>query len=481
MRITKRASRPCSLFRSWPLTPAKRRPRGRRGNDEPERRSRLGTGIVLLLAVLGPGAAFARQEESSPAAEPLRLAELERRTLEHNPEVAQAQAAIRAAEGLRRQVGLYPNPGIGFAAEEIALESGRDIGKVGGFIAQPIVTGGKLRLNREIFAQEVERAEAVAELARLRELNRVRTLYHRTVAAQRMVEVRERLAGLAREAVEVTGQLFNTGAADLPDRLAIQIEAEVAGLMLSESRRDLEQLWRQLRAAVGDPALEPRRLEDTLEAEMAVLDREEVLREILEGSPEIRFARAGVARAELALRREKAQPIPNVEFTAGILDDREPIFPRGPAIGSELFGDVGIRIPLFDRNQGNIAAAAAEVDRAHEELRKSQLKLEARFAPVFAGYTQQSETVARYRDRILRQAEEAYRLHLQRYGQMAAAYPQVLISQRTLFQAQAAYIEAAARAWEALVLLRGMLLIDEATPQILEDSVLRRTPLEIAE
>ena len=121
--------------------------------------------------------------------EPLALAELERRTLEHNPEILQAQAAIRAAEGLRRQVGLYPNPTLGVAAEEIPLESGRDGGKVGGFLAQPIVTGGKLRLNRRIFEQEVERAEAVAELARLREVNRVRMLHAETVAAQRMVEL----------------------------------------------------------------------------------------------------------------------------------------------------------------------------------------------------------------------------------------------------------------------------------------------------
>ncbi len=424
------------------------------------------------------------QAETEPMAEladePVTLAELEHRTVEHNPEIRQALAAIRAAEGLRRQVGLYPNPVIGVTAEEIPLESGRDTGKVGGFLAQPIVTGGKLRLNRQIFEQEVERAQAVAELARQRELNRVRMLYSEAVAAQRMVELRGQLARLASEAVEITDQLYNTGAADLPDQLAIQIEAEMADLALAEARRELEQLWRQLQAAVGDPALEPGRLEDRLEEEIPLLRREEALQAILQGSPEIRFARAGVTRAELALRREKVEPIPDIELTAGILDNREPIFPGGPNIGNELFADVGIRIPLFDRNQGNIAAAEAEVDHAEEELRKTRLKLEARFAPVFADYLQQRDTARRYRESILGRAEEAYRLHLTRYGQMAAAYPQVLISQRTLFEAEAAYIESLARLWKSAVLLSGMRLEDEATPRMLEDAVLRRTPMEIA-
>jgi cobalt-zinc-cadmium efflux system outer membrane protein len=415
------------------------------------------------------------------AGDPLALAELERRTIEHNPEILQALAAIRAAEGLRRQVGLYPNPTLGVAAEEIPLESGRDGGKVGGFLTQPIVTGGKLRLNRRIFEQEVERAAAVAELARLRELNRVRMLHAETVAAQRMVELRDRLARLAREAVEITAQLYNTGAADRPDQLAIEIDAELAELALADARRRLEQLWRQLRAAVGDPALEPRRLEDRLEEAIPVLGREETLQAVLDGSPEVRFARAGVIRAELALRRERVEPIPDLELTAGVLDNREPVFPGGPAIGNELFGELGVRIPLFNRNQGNIAAAEAEVERAEEELRKTRLKLEARFAPVFADYLDRHDTVRRYRESILGRAEEAYDLYRARYGQMAAAYPQVLISQRTLFEAEAAYVEALARLWQSVVLLEGMLLEDEPTPQMLEDSVLRRTPIEIAQ
>ena len=434
--------------------------------------------LWLLLATAS--GVLAQETESMPelVGEPLALAEIERRTLEHNPEIRQAALAVRAAQGLQRQVGLYPNPTLGITLEEEALESGREGGKAGGFLSQRIVIGGKLRLNRRIFDQEVARAEVAAELARTRELNRVRILFYRAVGAQRLVALHRRLAGLAREAVAVTTQLYNTGAADLPDQLAIEVEAEMLDLSLAKARRELRQLWQQLRTAVGDPALAPKRLEDLLDTDLPVRRREEALERILRDSPEVAFAHLGVRRAELALRRERVEPVPDIEVTAGVVDNREPVGPGGPSVGREIFGDIGIRIPLFNRNQGNIAAARAELERAQSEPRKAELKLEGRFAPIFADYEQEAEVVARFRDRILAKIEQAHRLHLERYRQMAAAYPQVLLSQRTLFEVQAEYVGALTRLRTAVVLLDGMLLFEEPTPAVLDDAVVRRTPFE---
>ena len=137
-----------------------------------------------------------------------------------------------------------------------------------------------------------------------------------------------------------------------------------------QARRNLVELWRELRAAVGDPSLEPARLADTLEADLPRLDAATTIDTILDGSPELRFAALGVERARLALERERAERVPNVEVSAGLLDDREPIAPGGPSKGSQWQGDVGVRIPLFDRNQGNIAAAEAELERAEAEGRR---------------------------------------------------------------------------------------------------------------
>ena len=411
---------------------------------------------------------------------PITLSDLERRAAEHNPELSLAEAQIRAAEGLRRQSGVYPNPVIGYTTEENPLSSDEDDrGKRGGFIEQTVVTAGKLRKSRAIFESEIERAQTARELVRTRELNRVRVLFYRTVAAQRRLLLEERLTALARETNAITDQLFNTGVVDLADRLAVENEAELTELARRRARTDLAASWRELRAAVGDESLTPRRLDDSLDSELPRLEADPSLSAILDGSPELAFVELGVERAQLALARERAEAWPDLELSAAVLDNRERIAPGGPELGSEWRADIGVRIPIFDRNQGNRAAAQAELDRAGAESDRARLKLEARFAPVFATYEQEYDRVSRYRDGILPRAKQAYELYLARYRQMAAPYPQVLMAQRTYFEAESSYLDALERVWVSSVLLSGMLLSEEPAPEMLDDAVLRRTPIEL--
>jgi hypothetical protein len=71
-----------------------------------------------------------------------------------------------------------------------------------------------------------------------------------------------------------------------------------------------------------------------------------------------------------------------------------------------------------------------------------------------------------YRVEILPRAEQAYRLYLDRFREMGAAYPQVLIAQRTLFQTAGRYLSALEEAHRAAIQIQGLLLVDglEAPP-----------------
>ena len=80
------------------------------------------------------------------------LAELEEMAERCNPTLAQAAARAQCL-----QVGLYPNPVVGYLGSEIG-NSGR-AGQQGGFIGQEVVTAGKLRLNRAVAGQEIHQAE----------------------------------------------------------------------------------------------------------------------------------------------------------------------------------------------------------------------------------------------------------------------------------------------------------------------------------
>ncbi len=65
---------------------------------------------------------------------------------------------------------------------------------------------------------------------------------------------------------------------------------------------------------------------------------------------------------------------------------------------------------------------------------------------------------SQYEKQIVPQAQSAYDMYLKNFRGMAAAYPQVLIAQRTLFQVRADYIAALVDTWQNAVLLQGYLL-----------------------
>lgn len=381
------------------------------------------------------------------------LEELERRALDKNPALAQAEAVIRAADARRLQAGLLPNPVVGYTAEDVPVDDTSE-GKHGIFVAQEIPLGGKLRLSRKVLEQDLAQTRSAAEAQRLLLVSEVRRLYYRTLAAQTRVALRERLAHLTQEAVEITKQLYNTGAADAPDQLAVENEALLRESDLSAARIELDQTWAALRAVVADPDLQPGRVSGDL-AQIPEVDRAEARDRLLQQSPELQVARARAARAEAALARAKAERIPDLEIEAGVRQ------PRGNAPRAsderEAFADIGFRLPIFNRNQGGIAAAEAELARAQLEEQRVRLELEGRFAEIFGRYRQAAQRAQTYREGVLDRARLAYRQYLEQYQQMMAAYPQVLITERTLIQTEEAYVDTLAQAWDASVSLQTLL------------------------
>ena len=119
---------------------------------------------------------------------------------------------------------------------------------------------------------------------------------------------------------------------------------------------------------------------------------------------------------------------------------------------------MGFEIPFFNRNQGNVAAARANLDRAERDVQRVRLSLRMRMARVYKEYQDASITADRYRTQMIPRAQQAYDLYLNNFRQMAAAYPQVLIAQRNLFQLQQDYIDALVNAWRNAVEIEGLLL-----------------------
>lgn len=404
------------------------------------------------------------QPQATPEAEPagpvMRLEELEQTALQNNPTLAQAEASIRAAQGRRRQAGLFPNPVVGYQGEELAFRAFSEKSEHFFFVEQTIPLGGKLGKARRVFAREVEQAEALSEGQRLRVLNSVRVLYYDALGAQRLVELRRDLARLSREAVAITQELYNVGQADKPDQLEIEIESQRAEIEMMRAENEREGAWAALAIMVGKPDLPRARLAGNLEEGIAALDEGTLLASLLGGSPEIRSAQIGVERARAAIERARAERVPDLYLRGGIGYSSE--FLEGPTAGRrtgpEANVQVGVTLPIFNRNAGGIAEAEANLVIAEREQQRLQLVLRARFSSALREYRNAVLMAEKYRTEVIPRARRAYEMYLGNFRQMAAAYPQVLIAQRTLFQVEVEYARALVGVRQSGVNLRGLLL-----------------------
>jgi cobalt-zinc-cadmium efflux system outer membrane protein len=395
-----------------------------------------------------------------PNADGLRLENLEQIALATNPTLAQVQANLRAAAGRAKQSGLYPNPTVGYYGDEIRGGFSRG-GKQGGFVSQTIVMGGKLRAARRVSELHANEVGTVGEMQRLRIVNNVRASFYRVLAAQRLVEVRQNLAKLAGDATQTSLQLGNVGQADRPDILQAEVEQQQAIVGLRIAERNLQASWRMMAAVVGKPGLPLVRLEGDLDA-IPDLDYEEWLAATLRESPEIKLAQQGVESAEASLVQARKAPIPDLQITGILAQNNTPLLESNPARATGVQGgaQIGIELPLFNRNQGNAAAARAEIESAKNELERVKLQLQRDIAAMFQQYESARDTVRQYKTEMLPRAQQAYNLYQTNYQKMAAAYPQVLISQRTLFQLEGDYIQALESAWESALEIRGFGLMD---------------------
>ncbi len=119
-----------------------------------------------------------------------------------------------------------------------------------------------------------------------------------------------------------------------------------------------------------------------------------------------------------------------------------------------------MRIPIFNRNQGNIATAKADVERAKREVERVKLVMRERSATIVQNYTFSQSAVDRYKNQMIPRARKAYEMYTKKYQDMAAAYPQVLIAQRTLMQLEVSYVNALESFATSSLSLQSYLLTD---------------------
>ena len=381
----------------------------------------------------------------------LTLADLEHMACSTNPSIARAQALVEAARGNWLQVGLPPNPNVGYEGQQIG--SGGKAEQDGLFVQQEFIRGNKLQLNRNVACQEVTRAEHQLNAQRQRVLTDVRQAFYQVLIAQRQEILTSDLNKIALEGVKAAEALQRGKEVGKVDVLQAQLELENVEIVVENARNRSRAAWQTMAAVVGNPQLAPSRIAGEIDDVGTSLDWQSSLQHLLSNSPEIAAALAEIERARWAAQRAQVEKVPNVTVQ-GLMNFRD----NGIGGNPDAAVSVGIPVPLWNRNQGGVIRASQEAAAAERALKQLELSLQNRLVPVFERYANANNQVTRYREKILPAAQQTLEFQRRSYQAGESAYINVLTSQRTYSQTNLNYLESLRELHATRAEIEGLLL-----------------------
>jgi cobalt-zinc-cadmium efflux system outer membrane protein len=394
------------------------------------------------------------------APEPLTLPRLLELAAKNHPELTVARARVDAARGQMIQAGLYPNPVVTPGFEELGNKDG-PAGTPGVSISQDFVTAGKLRLAQAAAGYGLTAADRQATTRWFAVVTKVRTAYYEVLTARREVETGNEAVRISEESLKTIKALALRGLKAKPDELRAQVEYDQNRIRLNQAQERQKAADKLMAAAVGLPALPNTPIVGSIDAPAPRYDYQNSLEVILARSSEVQAAQAAIQQAQQLFLRAQAERRPDIRVAvrpAYSNVDKTP----------EVMVEVGAALPIFNRNQGNIISAEAEVRRAVSEARAIDLRLTERLTAAYQRYAAARSQVEIYEKEILPNAREAERLLRIGYesGDPKSDYTSLLEAQRTLVQTRLMHVQVRGELWRAASEIAGMLQDEESTPEL---------------
>ena len=366
----------------------------------------------------------------------------------NNPAVKELAATTQKAAGFRTQVGLYANPTVGYQGQQLA-DRGTDQHLI--FAEQEFVTGDKLELNRRVQNEALRAQLRDLEAQRLRVETDIQTLYYEALGYQKQLDLIKEFRGLMDMGFELAEKRFKASEGSKIDVLQTKVQFNEIDLSFRQTKARYDGAWREIAAVVGIQSLPPKVLIGNFPQQSAQASWDDVAASIVTSSPEFAAAQARISQARAELQRHGVQAIPNltVQFGAGV--------DKGTNSGMMNL-QVGAPIPVFNKNQGNIAAARAEYCRALMEAQRVESAIRARLAVVSRNFDSALEAVTVYDSSILPDAKEALQLAEIAYKAGEMDFVQLLLARRTYFESNLQYVASQSQLAVARAKVDGLVL-----------------------
>lgn len=354
-----------------------------------------------------------------------------------NPELAAVGREIGIADGERRQAGLLPNPELSWEVEDTR----RNTSTTTVTLSQALELGGKRGARIEV----AEAGQAVAQLELERQRNGLRAdviqAFHAALRAQTALELAQQSQALTERGLRVVEGRVRAGQSSPVEATRAQVQLAQAQAAVRRAQTERSIAWQALARLTGSAEVGFERL-DSASLSPGPAPRAEPLLAKVEQTADWRLAAAQVERGEAGLGSEKAQRIPNLTVSLGSQYSRE---------DRERVNVVGLSmpLPLFDRNQGNVLAAARRSDQARDLRNAVDLRLRSETRSALDQWATAMGEVQSYDRTILPSAQQAVDTATRGFEMGKFAFLDVLDAQRTLIEARGLYLDALASATAA--------------------------------
>ena len=412
--------------------------------------------VWMMSAMLSLITVFADAESSVSIAETLGLEAVLSEVQQKNPQLAAARTGIEVTWGEQSQARLRPNPELELEVEDMASDKFGDFDESINIalISQEFLTAGKRQATITIANTSVEIAELEYQVLKREVLTEAKKAFFTLLAAQEQVKALERLLDIARRSNEISRFRVEAGDAAPVDKLRAQIALSQAMIVHRQSAAEEENARIALQQLMGtlNQVLPPVGPADTMYLLPPESASEASLLKALQQHPASQVMEAAVALAagEMALARKERWPNIvagfGIESAPGEVDGRDESFVMV----------LGVPLPIFDRNQGAIAAAES-THRQAEQLRDAgHVELTTQLRQALRNYVATWQAAKSYRDEVVPGTHRAFELVTRLYEAGEIGQLELLEAQQLLIEAELAYIENLLGLREAQAELEGL-------------------------
>jgi len=359
--------------------------------------------------------------------------------LKRNPELATVGWDRRIAEAELIQAGLKPNPELELELEEFAGTG--DLSGMGSMgtnlrYSHPFELGKKREKRMKVAKIHRDIIDWDYQEKRLDIFTQTAKAYTVILAAQERLALQEEEYKRAKEVLEVVSQRVEAGKVSPLEIKRAGIALSTSGIAVKQTRRKLVAARNQLAAQWDSQTPHFKCVSGSIDlTHFPTFPDLETLYKQIKNNP--RMARwetqRSLRQAELTL--EKSHRIPDLSLTGGLQR-----FEENDAFSFTVA--VSLPLPLFNRNEGGILAAAHRLARTDMDRQVVAMKIKKELNEIYESFLLSKMEANVLAEEVLPAAKETFAAIQTGYRAGKFHYLDVLDAQRTMFATEGQYIDA---------------------------------------